>query len=155
MKHYGTNKGCSANALIGRFNSELQKRYDLQRQQDALWQKTRNHQPNPSLMTKINKSIGDSTHKLNGIIEQLSHFKVDSATHDKAVNYLQSEIARTQKIHTHWVKTIKQVNQGKCCLIDANGRTHSNTADSVRYVSQLEEKIRYKQRLLSRLRSAR
>lgn len=155
MKHSGTQKGYSAYYLIGRFNSELQRRYGLQRQQDALWVRTKQHHPNPSLMSRINSSIGDSTHKLNSIIEQLSHFKVDSGTYNKAISYLESEIARSQKIRSSWVRNIKLVNQGKRCLINADGRIHSNTTSSEEYVKQLDSRIRYKQQLLSRLRASR
>ena len=129
-------------AIYLQMKSVLAERAKLQKEQDELWSFIKRHKCNrSSQMAKITKSIGNSTHKLNKLINELCQYKKTHKAMNLAHDYIVSEINRINKIINYQVKLIRNVNAGYTSLIDSKGETSTDARSLESYVKMKREQV--------------
>ena len=155
MKKTTNNKNANYinTAALGReLNRHLAERAKLQEQQDELWVVIKRGNNRSAQMSAITSKIGKNTYAVDKLISQLARSGVRSGqVCTMAIGYLKSEIARNQRIVSHWEKTIREVERGKSCLVRSTGVEHHDTSNVRKYVAQKKRKIAEAQRYLSTL----
>ena len=153
MKTKNQNRRLNINALRSELRSSLQRRAKFQKEQDSLWDEVRRGYNRTTQLKCVNQQIGAETHKINCVITQLIRTG-QMTSHDCSLarSYLQSEIARNQKIVSSWQKIISEVEHGRKSLINGAGITHTDTRSSRQYVTNKKQRIAEAQRLLAALR---
>jgi hypothetical protein len=92
-------------------------------------------------MSRISAEIGECTHKLNGLINNLCQYRKTHKAMNLADRYLQGEISRINKIIQHQENTANKVDRGVCCLINDSGVTHTNTSGLRSYIKTKKEQV--------------
>lgn len=153
MKKIQTNRRLNISALRSEFKTCLAKRASLQRIHDSLWNQIKQGYNRKQQLDNTDAQIGKQTHTINYIISKLiKSGQMNNVDCSMARNYLQSEIARNQRIVDYWIKSINKVERGRAGLISSSGVHHTNTSSLRQYVTQKKFKIAEAQRLLAMLR---
>lgn len=116
--------------------SVLQRRYDLQKRYHALWDEIhRTHCNRRNEMRSISNGIGETTHKLNGLISELCRYKKTHKAMNLAYQFINQEIDRATKIISKQEDNVRMTEAGRCSLITDEGIVTTNTRDLRKYVS--------------------
>lgn len=87
-------------------------------------------------MNKISEEIGENTHEINIILNELTKYKKTHKAMNIAYNYLLKEIERTKLIIDKWKKAVKDVEEGRSIFIKATGENDTNTEPSKKYIQK-------------------
>ena len=139
-------RNANSNAYIDRLYNDLRDalrvRADVQREQKQLWDRIKStHRDYSAEMIRIDKRIGSATHRVNGIISQLSHLNKTHRAMNLAFTYLCSEETRVQKIIESNKKMIRDVESGHQYLIRSTGIVDTNTASVRQYVKLKQDQL--------------
>lgn len=130
-------------SIYNQMRKELSERAQLQKEQDSLWSIIKRYNCNRSAqMSQITKKIGNSTHRLNQLINELCKYKKTHKAMNMAHDYIIREIERINKIINSKNKLIRDVNAGYSCLITSTGVTHTNTSDLENYIRLKREQVK-------------
>jgi len=135
-------KKIDVESIYKQMQQALTKRNNLQDKHDELWKVIkRNHCDRSGQMATITKGIGQCTHKLNGLMNNLCQYRKTHKAMNLANRYLQGEISRINKIIQHQENTVNKVDRGWCCLINDSGVSHTDTSGLRRYIKTKKEQV--------------
>ena len=138
-KQTRTGLGCKVidiESTYKKMKETLQKRYDLQRRYHELWSVIkRNHCNRNSEMERLSDGIGETTHRLNGLISELCHYKKTHKAMNLAYQFINQEIDRATKIIGSNEGKIRDTEAGRCSLITAEGIVTTDTRSLRQYVN--------------------
>ena len=128
------------NEIYNKMHYQLKERAFWQQKQKDLWalisSTNENHHKE---MIQIDKKIGQTTHELNKLINELCQYKKTDKAMNLAYSYILSEMERIKKIIKSKNKLISDVENGITGLIDDTGYCHVNTSGLRTYVKQKKE----------------
>ena len=129
-------------SIYNQMRQTIATRNELQKRHDELWKVIKKYDCDKSrLMDQIDNKIGACTHKLNGLIGNLCQYRKTHKAMTLAYRYLGGEIERINKIIHSKIKTINEVERGRCCLISSKGVTHTDTTALRNYVKTKQEQV--------------
>ena len=128
------------NEIYNKMHYQLKERAFWQQKQKDLWalisSTNENHHKE---MIQIDKKIGQTTHELNKLINELCQYKKTDKAMNLAYSYILSEMQRIKKIIKSNNITISLVEDGQSSLIDSRGYYSVNTSSLRTYVKQKKE----------------
>ena len=129
-------------AIYRELKSAIEERARLEIEQKSVWDYVKRYNADRSeRLIRINAGIADCTHRINLQLSQLSRYNKTHRAMQLAKTYLESEIARLQRITNRWDWIIRDVEAGRSCLINGSGRSSTDTTSSREYLKSRYERI--------------
>ena len=129
-------------SIYRQMKDTLAKRAALQKRQDDLWVVIKKHHCNKrSEISTITKRIGQTTHRLNGLIGQLCIHKKTHKAMNLACLFLNSEIERATQIIHKQEENVRLTETGKRVLISSDGKITTSTRDLRKYIAEKKNQV--------------
>ena len=142
-----TNKGLGnakvdVEKIYKQMQEAIRQRNALQKQMYNLWDVIKSHHCNrEAQMTKVTRDIGNMTHRLNGLINELCRYNKTHRAMNLAYEFINSEITRTTKIISSRERSIWRTEAGLQCLIRDTGVTTTDTSELRDYVAKKKAQV--------------
>ena len=141
------NKGLGNGRIdVDRIYKQMQEaichRNALQRQMDNLWDVIKKHHCNREAeMDKVTNGIGNATHRINGLINELCRYNKTHRAMNLAYEFISNEIARSTKIISSKERSIWRTEAGLQCLIRDTGVETTDTSNLRKYVAKKKAQV--------------
>lgn len=130
------------NECYAALKHHIHERVGWQQAQDNLWSFIkRTHSNQSSEMARIDEKIGYYTHMINGVIGKLCQYHHAHRAMNLAMQYLDNEIERIERIIYSKGKLVREVEYGYTHLINVKGYRHSDTSNLRRYLEKKEGQL--------------
>ena len=138
--------------MYSELKAAINTRHQLDAEMKRRWTEIKNGYARREEMDSITRRIGNQTYKIDSIIHRLSKCKNQHSAIKLATDFLVGERNRTERIIKSNQQTIRDVRNGRCGLINSNGKRHRDTTQLSRYVNNKRQRLHEIDCLLRELR---
>ena len=143
---------CEVQEIYEGLKRYTEERVSVQERQRRHWSEVRHGVSRIGELDEDRGEIGRINNEINKLIGRLTRYPKQYSCYKLAMDHLEREIKRCEKIRDYRSEHIRKVARGEATWITPSGKKHMDNTDQIKYVAQLEDKIKRYKKQLSKLR---